>query len=149
MSTDLRAAILARCDELQQLARDAADMVGGLPRWLPMLASQDAGLSVAIRPVRGVLPPIASPNRLILDQAVATFEVPAAGYLLGAFDPAAVLALVAGAREICEAHDPVLPVHPANFPICSTCGNVSWDYSENWPCPTVVSLARMLGVSGA
>lgn len=66
------------------------------------------------------------------------------------WEPAAVLALVAGAREMCEIHQPA--DDPGyHEPGCRGCG---MDRTGEWmerigDCPTLAALARMLGVESA
>lgn len=141
---DTRARILARCDELERLARDAESMAGGVARWLPTLATPGEGAAVVIRPVLDVLPPSASPNRLVMGEVLATCPIGAVGRLLGAFDPAAVAGLAAGAREVCEGHRP----SEWDAHHCRGCGldRTGEPLSSPDECPTLAALARMLGV---
>jgi len=136
--TDLRAAILARCDDLERLAEAVGDETESWHQPREFIGDPREGKTRRSHIVRDEA-----------DDVIALAANADLAALIAAFGPAAVLELVAGVREICEMHDAVQPVHPKDFPICSTCGNVSWDYSENWPCSTLRAAARMLGVEAS
>lgn len=80
---------------------------------------------------------------------------------MAAWDPAAVLEVVAGAREMCEVHTPSeFPARDhsagstfqwAAVAICATCHDETQtaslpDFVVPWPCPSLRATARMLGV---
>lgn len=112
--TDLRAAILARCDELRRIAEAAAE-------WRP--GSWTAAGSV-----------IESPDHLAETAMVAEAHSSTAP-LIATMDPPAVLALVAGAEEMCELH----PLNWQNY--CEGCGTVLVGDD-----PSLVLTAKMIGV---
>lgn len=68
----------------------------------------------------------------------------AIGAHIATWEPAAVLALVAAAREMCEVHQ---PSHYDEHH-CLGCGLDNTGEAMNRPddCPTLAALARMLGV---
>jgi hypothetical protein len=152
---DLRAAILARCDELARIADAAATREGGAT-WHACYRPNEAAWAwdVAASPDR--------PGYGIVDGR--TKETAAH---VATWDPAAALALVAGARGILAEHKTERgPRHPkTGFNLqgcCATCGphdDMDWmgypDFWEGidqwapvWPrtCPTLTALAKMIGV---
>ena len=121
-TTDLRTAILARCDELERIAKAADD-------------PEDWRARRAV----GALA-LATPD----DDMDREWWV---GAHVATWDPDAVLALVAGAREMCEVHQPA-DDPDYHQPGCRGCG---LDRTGEWmerigDCPTLAALARMLGV---
>lgn len=147
MSTDLRAAILARCDELERLARAAAEHEGG-GAWMV-----DVRDSVA---AHFVMADLMVDDELTM---VIASDVPCqTAEHFAAWDPAAVLELVAGAREMCEVHTPrviepyfVYPDHVRNpdNDDCEGCGyadGAEWLRNTIGDCPSLRATARMLGV---
>jgi hypothetical protein len=150
-TTGLRAAILARCDDLERLAKlaryagDPDDDGQDDGRW----DSLGSGV-VTDDQMRRVMNP--SPIRIPMVRADAI------GVHVATWDPAAVLALVGGAREICEVHQPEVDTAMAVFKrreVCSSCRTPDqWRDGQNWgfrridhPCPTLGALARMLGIA--
>ncbi len=101
-------------------------------------------------------------GRPLPDLAVIRDATPETAAFVAAFDPAAALALVAGAREMCEAHQSVVDLAmaavggPRRY-LCAACRTPDeWRDGQNWggrrivaPCPTLAALARMLGVDDA
>lgn len=142
---DLRAAILARCDELERLARNAGSGGAWAPdggRWevdwtrRGQIGEVQVG-PVGSSPLAESLPPVAA--------HIATWS------------PQTVLALVAGARELCEIHQSEVDMAMAVFKrreVCASCRTPDqWRDGQNWgfrrvdhPCPTLAALAQMLGI---
>ena len=131
VAASVRDVILARCDELERVARAAAG-----PRDLSRWAS-GAGDPCAVADWMAY-------GTRALDRARAAKPEIAAH--MAAWDPGRVVALVAGAREMCEVHQPA--DDPGyHQPACRGCG---MDRTGEWmerigDCPTLAALARMLG----
>lgn len=142
--TDRRAAILARCDELELIAKLACDAADPEDHgeWDPL------GSGVVLdNQMRRVTSPV--PGR------IPTVRADAIGSHIATWDPAMVLTLIVGIRKLCEMHtlwdadatgyadvaeimsDPGEPVSPK--PWCRSCGGMT-----PWPCPTLVAVAEML-----
>lgn len=115
--TDLRAAILARCDELEQLARAASPS--------PWSLGETPFDSGHVYDADGYT---------VVSHEGDNSEANAA--LLVEFGPAAVLELVAGAREMCELHT----LNWQNY--CEGCGAVLVGDD-----PSLRAAARMIGVT--
>jgi hypothetical protein len=149
--TDLRAAILARCDELEKLATAAATREGGAV-WHACYRPNEAAWAW------DVAASLDGSGSGIVDGRT---EETAAH--VAAWDPAAAHELVAGAREICEVHRPHLRDWAMRWergrreqiglgPACEGCGfdpvDEAWRHSVG-SCPTLRATARMLGVDDA
>jgi len=138
--TDLRAAILARLDELERLARDAIKTnPGGNGRWTAVEVYPDEAEVVDADGAR-----IARYTHWYPDMADGMD--PEDARHIAAWDPDSVLALVVGAREMVGLHSP--DVDPMfNRSGCVGCGSLP-DYADRHvdDCPTLAALAKMLGV---
>ncbi len=138
MTGDLRAAILVRCDELERLARAAAGwLLDDDGEW-----SRDGGCVLRERltfiDVAGEVPSFGPRwTTSVRGQSVAP--------LVAAFGPAAVLDLVAGAREMVVIHAEYEGVNGDgdDWTGCE-CGDA--DESVYGTCPTLRATARMIGV---
>ena len=140
VAASVRDVILARCDELERLARNAGSggaWAAGGGRWEVFWTRRGKIGEVQVGPA-GETPTVET--------------LPPAAAHITAWDPLAVLALVAGARELCEIHglwdgdgaDVVSEVYGeqvAGLSWCKSCGGLT-----AWPCPTLAALARMLGL---
>lgn len=145
---DLRAAILARCDELEKLANAAATREGGAV-WHACYRPNEAAWAW------DVATSLDGSGGGIVDGRT---EETAAH--VAAWDPAAALILVAGVREIVTIHAPwdadaaehadaaEVLARPGERvpprPWCRSCGGLT-----PWPCETLTALAGMLGVDDA
>lgn len=145
---DRRAAILARCDELEAVAKAVLDS--------PEPGHDDTGEWEATG--SGVVTDLWM--RRVISPAppwISTERSDALGTHVATWSPTAVFALIAGARAMCEIHKlwdadegDLVAVEAVYGPEvrrgrwCQGCGGLT-----SWPCPTLAALARMLGVENA
>jgi hypothetical protein len=141
--TDLRAAILARCDELERIAKATKSpfyQLGYTGSWEPEKPGD--------RPSSG---PSAVPTGVMVwdgDDGMALCQRDTVAAHVAAWDPASVLALVSGARGMVAEHPTEANSNGSLY--CVPCddagmqtGNVQF---SGFPCTTMFLLARMLGV---
>ena len=132
MTGDVRGAILAHCAELRRIAQDVASLNGRSGTW-----------TVDDEPPRD---PAAWRSEVPVydgDEGMLVANGPAVAAFVVAFGPAAVLALVAGAEEMCEIHKPTLKNSETGRPYCDGCEGRPND------CPTLRLTARMIGAKVA
>lgn len=146
--TDLRTALLARCDELEKLAKAASRTRPGETWHVGEFLGEPAVTAASWAPEEG--------DPMVIADVSGVAEV---ATLIATFGPAAVLDMVAAAREMCEIHVPVLDMAVALFgerrEVCTVCRTPDqWREGQNWgerrvpwPCPSLRATARMLGVA--
>lgn len=147
MTDDVRGAILARCVELERIAKAAQAAHPG--RWRAEAARWDGDR----RDIECDGPCVAGAT----DDMYGATGAEAAAHIV-AWDPPAALDAVAGAREMCEIHTPnqaaaqeasekIYYGRPVS-PSCETCQEAGAPYdgaSVDWPCPTLLATAKMIG----
>lgn len=124
--TDLRAAILARCDELERLARDQPH-----GPWSVL----DSSSRERQRVTNGAA--------LVIAECYDSGPAPTIADHIAAWDRDSVLALVSGAREMVAWHG----LDSDELEHCQTCED-SPGKPADYPCSTLVLLARMIGAKG-